>query len=227
MFVGHYSASFIAKGLEPRASLALLFVAAQFLDFVFFPLVLIGAEDLLIHENATASTHFLLPFMPWSHSVWAALIWPIAVFLFAIRFLRVGKTTALLLALITSSHWLLDLLVHDGDLAIWSIFDDDAIKLGMGLWHQALIAFLLECTLLILATLFYLKRSHSVNRLGKIGPIIFVSTLIIVQALFNFGPFVDVSHEVFAIAAFVTLVLFTLIAGFLDPNRLGGAQSEL
>ena len=75
MFVGHYAASFVAKGLEPRASLALLFIAAQFLDFVFFPLVLLGGEQLLLLPNATQSTHFELPFMPYSHSIWAGIFW--------------------------------------------------------------------------------------------------------------------------------------------------------
>jgi hypothetical protein len=227
MFVGHYSASFIAKGLEPRASLALLFIAAQFLDFIFFPLVLFNIEALDMHQNATASTHFFLPFMPWSHSLWAGAFWSLIVFIIAHRYLNTSKTTALLLSLVTLSHWLLDLIVHTPDLAVWRIFSIDSVKLGFGLWNQALVAFGLECMILIGAGIYYLKRTHATNKVGQYGPIIFLVVLVGIQAGNTFGPHIAMSEMQFSLVGLVTFSVFTIIAGILDSNRRGGGQSEL
>ena len=60
MFVGHYAASLALKRFEKRASLGVLFLAVQFVDIIFFPLVLLGIERLNIVENFTQSTHFEL-----------------------------------------------------------------------------------------------------------------------------------------------------------------------
>ena len=49
MFVGHYAASLALKRFEKRASLGVLFLAVQLVDIVFFPLVLLGVESLLVN----------------------------------------------------------------------------------------------------------------------------------------------------------------------------------
>ena len=74
MFVGHYAASLALKSVEKKASLGMLFLAVQFVDILFFPLVLLGVERMNIIENYTASTHFELVYMPYSHSLLAALM---------------------------------------------------------------------------------------------------------------------------------------------------------
>ena len=64
MFVGHYAASLALKKFETRASLGVLFLAVQLVDFLFFPLVLLGNERINIVENYTQSTYFQLEYMP-------------------------------------------------------------------------------------------------------------------------------------------------------------------
>lgn len=64
MFVGHYAASLGLKRFEKRASLGVLFLAVQFVDIVFFPLVLVGIERLNVVGHFTQSTHFELEYMP-------------------------------------------------------------------------------------------------------------------------------------------------------------------
>ncbi len=75
MFVGHYAASLALKKFEKRASLGVLFLAVQFVDILFFPLVLLGIERVNIVENFTQSTHFELEYMPYTHSLLASLLW--------------------------------------------------------------------------------------------------------------------------------------------------------
>jgi hypothetical protein len=117
--------------------------------------------------------------------------------------------------------------VHDSDLAIWRIFNLDAIKLGFGLWNKAIVAFILECGLLTLALIYYLKRTYPVNKTGKYGPACLLVLLIGIQAGMTFGPYIPMNKSVFATIALGAFLLFTLIAGFLDSNRHGVDQSEL
>ncbi len=69
MFVGHYAASLALKRFERRASLGLLFLAVQFVDILFFPLVVLGLERINLIENYTQSTHFELEYIP-THTAW-------------------------------------------------------------------------------------------------------------------------------------------------------------
>src|SRR4051812_33266835 len=69
VFVGHYSASFAAKRIDSRVPLWLLFLAAQFLDVVWSPLVMLGVERMRIVPGITASNALDLYYMPYTHSL--------------------------------------------------------------------------------------------------------------------------------------------------------------
>ena len=81
MFVGHYGVSFATKGLEPRIPLWLLFIAVQWLDVVWAPLVLLGVEKVRIVPGFTATNPLDLYYMPYTHSLVAALLWSAAAYL--------------------------------------------------------------------------------------------------------------------------------------------------
>ena len=107
--MGHYAASLALKGVEKNASLGMLFLAVQFVDILFFPFVLLGIERMNIIENYTASTHFELVFMPYTHSLLAAFLWAGAIYAI-IRFMPskwvVKKSSvALVIAIAVVSHW--------------------------------------------------------------------------------------------------------------------------
>ncbi len=120
MFVGHYAASLALKKFEKRASLGVLFLAVQFVDILFFPLVLLGIERMNIVENFTQSTHFELEYMPFTHSLLASMLWAGAAYVL-FRWVIVKKNSvALIVALAVFSHWLFDLVVHTPDLPLWS-----------------------------------------------------------------------------------------------------------
>jgi hypothetical protein len=50
MFVGHYSVAFAIKSDENRIPLWVLFVAVQFLDYIWATLVLLGIEKLRVRR---------------------------------------------------------------------------------------------------------------------------------------------------------------------------------
>lgn len=227
MFVGHCAAALFAKGIEPRASMALLFIVALFLDFALFAFVLMDIETLSVQENVTVSTHFLLESMPWSHSLLAALIWSVFTLLIAYHYFNVSRTTSVILVIVSLSHWVLDWIVHDSDLLISPFSQENGIRLGLGLWNNAIGTYLLECGILIAAFYYYIKRTHAINQLGKYGPIAFAICLITIQTNMIFGAYVQMSTQSFAISGLVSLLAFVLIAGFLDSHRRGGSRSHV
>jgi membrane-bound metal-dependent hydrolase YbcI (DUF457 family) len=219
MFIGHYSAALALKRVETNASLGLLFIAVQFVDILFFPLVLLGVERLNIIENFTQSTHFELEFMPYTHSLAASAVWALAAYLlWRLVPSKPGVSqnrVAIVFALAVFSHWILDLLVHTPDLPL---LGDSSPKLGLGLWNDALITFTLEAALLIAAVLFYLRGTKHTSTTGKYGVVAFAVVLIAANAFSIFGP----PPENLAFLAAMSMgsyFAFAVIALWLDRKR--------
>ena len=81
MFVGHYGVSFAAKKAEPSIPLWVFFIAVQLLDVLWAPFVLLGIEKVRIVPGITASNPLDLYYMPYTHSLLAAIGWSVAAFL--------------------------------------------------------------------------------------------------------------------------------------------------
>jgi hypothetical protein len=147
MFVGHYGASFAGKVAEPSVPLWALFVAVQFLDVLWAPFVLLGVEKARIVPGITASNPLDLYFMPYSHSLVAALLWSAGAYVVWRLWRRssTGRRAALVVAAAVFSHWVFDVVVHRPDLPLY----DDTAKIGLGLWNMPAAAFLLEGALLL------------------------------------------------------------------------------
>src|SRR5437762_11221781 len=75
MFIGHYGPSFAIKSLRPTIPLWLLFIAVQVVDVAWAVLVLLGVEKVRIVPGITASNPLDLYYMPYTHSLAAALLW--------------------------------------------------------------------------------------------------------------------------------------------------------
>ncbi|GLX78248.1 permease [Thalassotalea insulae] len=225
MFVGHYAVSLALKSVEKKASLGLLFIAVQFLDIVFFPLTLLGVEKFRLVENFTESSHFELLYMPFSHSLFAVILWTIAIFVL-IRYLLVYKSgkhfkVAAVLALAVFSHWWLDLIVHTPDLPLTFA---DANKYGFGLWQHAFATYLLEAVLLIFGLFFYMKSTANIEPtsgvLAKYGMPIFVVLLLAINVINIFGPLsAQDTNQSMAVSALAAYFILAVIAWWVDRKR--------
>jgi len=216
MYVGHYAASLALKRFEKRASLGVLFLAVQLVDILFFPLVVLGVERLNIVENFTQSTHFELEYMPYTHSLVAFLVWSgLAYALFRWVIVK-SHSVALVVALAVMSHWLLDVIVHTPDMPLWS---DASLKLGLGLWNNAVITYALEAILLLAGLWLYLRATRASTRTGKYGMGIFVLVLLLVNVVNIFGPLQGDSKVVLAATTLATYLLFAAVAFWLDTKR--------
>src|SRR6266542_4421631 len=113
MFVGHYGVSFTAKKAEPAIPLWVLFIAVQLLDVLWAPFVLLGIEKVRIVPGITASNPLDLYYMPYTHSLVAAIGWSVVgAAAYRVAAPSVTKRAAAVIGVAVFSHWVLDLLVH-------------------------------------------------------------------------------------------------------------------
>jgi hypothetical protein len=209
MFVGHYGVSFAAKRVAPVIPLWALFIAVQLLDVVWAPFVLLGIEKVRIVPGITASNPLDLYYMPYTHSLLAALLWAAAALLFCRLFVgwgRVGKA-ALIVALAVFSHWVLDLVVHRPDLPLY----DNTAKVGLGLWSLPVVAFLLEAGLLFGGIWQYFGTSSA----RRLRMMVFGLVMLAIQAYVFFGP-PPVSDKAAALTALAAYAVLAAVVARLE-----------
>ena len=215
MFVGHYAPSFAIKAIQPAIPLWLLFIAAQLVDIAWAVLVLLGIEKVRIVPGITASNPLDLYYMPYTHSLVAAVLWAVAAIVLCKPLRGVRKwSVAAWIGVAVFSHWILDFLVHRPDLPVY----DDALKVGLGIWDYPAIAFCLEALLLFGGMLMYLRRTEAINAVGRFGPPAFGIVLLAIHGYVFFGP-PPTSPDAAAITALVFYVLFAIAAQWLDRQR--------
>lgn len=212
MFVGHYAAAFAAKSCNTRLRLGLLFLAAQALDIVWASLVLAHVEHMRITPGFTASNPFDFYFMPYSHSLLAAVLWSCVVLLLSLPFLKLRG--ALWMAAVVLSHWFLDLAVHAPDLTLAG----GQRKLGFALWNHAIASIAIEFLLLLASAWWYASRTRPRSLGGRYGVAALVVMLIFVHLAVFFGPPLPSPEALTALALFGYL-FFAACAGWVDARR--------
>ena len=208
MFTGHYSVSFAAKTMEKRIPLWLLFIAVQFVDVLWSIFVLLGIEKVRIVPGITASNALDLYYMPYTHSLLGALCWSTFACLVCqlVPSLR-GRRTGLILGAAVFSHWILDLIVHRPDLALYGSVG----KMGFGLWNYRGAAFALEMAILFGGAAMLYRTAGHCGRL--VGFVIFLAALQIFGTFF-FPP--PPSDHAAAMTALVSYIVLALIAWWVD-----------
>ena len=68
------------------------------------------------------------------------------------------------------SHWLLDLLVHRGDLPILPGNIGNLPELGFGLWRYPVVSAGLECALVVVGAVLYYRRAAALPPSGSVSP---------------------------------------------------------
>lgn len=215
MFVGHYGPSFAIRAARPDVPLWLLFIAVQAVDIGWATLVLAGIEKVRIVPGFTAASPLDLYYMPFTHSLVAAILWSAAVAVVCrVLFRWKDWTGAAWVGVAVFSHWAIDLLVHRPDLPLWG----DNAKVGLGLWNHAGLSFALEAAVLGGGLLLYLARTRPLNAVGRYGPVLFVAAMLVLQGSMLFVP-PPASTTAFAVSALLSYLGFALIAGWIDGGR--------
>jgi len=181
VLVGHYSAAFLAKAIEPRLPLPILAIAVQLVDGLWAGLVLLGLEHLRVDPSLPSNPLDLYD-MPYTHSLVGALAWA-ALAAGAVFAWRREWLASLVVGGAVASHWLLDWVVHRPDLLLWS----GSAKHGLGLWNLPAFALLLELLLLIASAGVWLS-TRAVAGSRRRGVAVLVLALVATQIVLSLGP---------------------------------------
>jgi hypothetical protein len=215
MFVGHYGPSYAIKAAQPAIPIWSLFIAVQLVDVAWSVLILLEIEKARIVPGITASNPFDLFYMPYTHSLVAAILWSVAAGALCNVLFGLPKwPAAVWIGVAVFSHWVLDWVVHRPDLPLY----DDTVKVGLGIWNYPGIALTLEAFLLFGGMFIYMKRTTAVNVLGRIGPPVFGVLMIAIQTYIFFGP-PPTSPGELAMTALVSYLVFAVVIGWLDRQR--------
>jgi hypothetical protein len=224
MFIGHYGVSFAIKAREKSIPLWVLFVAVQFLDVFWAIFVLLGIEKVRIVPGFTATNPLDLYYMPYTHSLLGALLWSVlgfGLYRFVVSVREEGSgdgrlktAAAVLVGLAVFSHWILDLVVHNPDLALY----DNTYKMGLGLWNYPVISFALEIVILFGGMYLYMRSTTAANAIGKYGMFVLGIVLIAIQSVVFFGA-PPSSPNAAAVTALIAYLLFAAAAFWLERQR--------
>jgi hypothetical protein len=212
MFVGHYGVAFAAKSEKNKIPLWVLFIAVQFLDYIWATLVLLGIEKLRVIKGFTAGSMLDSYFHPYSHSLITAILWSvIAALIYKAVCGRHGrhynKSGPWIIGLAVFSHWVLDLIAHPRDLAIY----DNTWKVGFGLWNYRGPEFALEVALLAVGIVLYLAR-NAMPAIRRGTVIAFGLGLVIVQIGDTYVPRTPLTDKATVTGVWVFYTLFVLVA---------------
>jgi hypothetical protein len=117
------------------------------------------------------------------------------------------KSVAFIIGLAVFSHWILDLVAHPRDLAIY----DNTWKVGFGLWNYRDPEFALEVALLAGGIALYLTR-NAMPAIRKGAVIAFGIALVIVQIGDTYVPRTPLTDKATVMGVWIFYTLFVIIA---------------
>jgi len=186
MFAGHYAPALAAKALKRPPSLGAAFIAVQLVDIAWAGFILTGVEHARITPGFLALSDLELYDMPWTHSLVAALAWSaLGALVYALIDRKAGLQAALVIGALVFSHWLLDLIVHAPDLAL---YPGGAERFGFALWDNPPLWALAEIGLFVLCFAIYLRTTRPNGAIGRSAPWIVAALMLGALAFEKLGP---------------------------------------
>jgi hypothetical protein len=214
MFIGHFAVAFAAKRIAPAVSLGTLFLAAQLADLIWPVLVLLGVEVVEIRPGVTAMTPLDFVRYPYSHSLVALAAWSALLGGAWLLRHRTATSSALVVAAVALSHWLLDVISHRPDMPLTL---SGPTRLGLGLWNSIPATIVVEGLMFAAAVTIYARSTVADSRIGRVGLAALVAFLALVYLANAIGPPPPSATAV----AWTALAIWLLVAWawWVDRNR--------
>jgi hypothetical protein len=166
MIAGHFGFAAAVKSREPATPLWALMFATVWLDVVFVPLYLAGIETTEVVGHGHPGYGAAIIHADYTHSLAGMIV--LSAILGGLAGLLWGKRSAIVIGLVSASHWVLDLIVHRGDMPILPGNAGDLPLLGFGLWRYPLASFGVELALVLIgAWLYWRAASRVIKAEGK------------------------------------------------------------
>ena len=164
MFVGHFGLALAAKRLAPRASLAVLILAAQLADVVWPVLVALGIEQVRIDPGNTAFTPLDFVSYPYSHSLLLLVVWGLVLGVLTRTHVHARAAIPLIAGLVVS-HWVLDWITHRPDMPLFP----GGPHLGLGLWNSVPGTLAVELVMFAAGVWIYAGITRAKDAVGRWG----------------------------------------------------------
>ena len=175
MIAGHFGFAAMVKSRERSAPLWALMLATVWLDIVFIPLVLAHVETMQVLHHGYGG---LLIHADYTHSLIGMLV--ISAILGAMFLPAQGRRVAIVIALVSASHWVLDLVVHRPDMPLLPGNSGNFPYFGFGLWNHQPVAACVELILVTAGAILYWRAAKEVSvRAGKSETLTAVSAAMI------------------------------------------------
>jgi hypothetical protein len=155
---GHFGLAAVVKSCEQTAPLWALMLATVWLDIFFVPLMFAGIETTTPVNGVRAGYGKSIIHADYTHSLVgmvvlsAVLGWVIA--------LVCDRRVGVVVALVSASHWLLDIVVHRGDMPILLGGIGGLPRLGLGLWRYPDASAALELLFVLVGAWLYWRAAR-------------------------------------------------------------------
>jgi len=212
MGIGHLAVGFAAKRAVPRVPLALLVLAATFVDVLWGAAVLLGIEHARVAPGITKAMPFDLYDYPYTHSLLAGILWSLVFGGIYFRFQRYRAGAAMLGALVFS-HFVLDVISHRPDMPIFA----NGPYIGLGLWNSVPASILVEEAMAIAGFALYLRATRARNAGGRWGLAAFMVFVLVMGVVGYVAP-PPPSVEPLAAGNLLALI-FVLVLHAIDRQR--------
>jgi len=166
MVAGHFGFAAMVKSRERSAPLWALMLATAWLDILFVPLLMAHFESFdLIHKGYGG----LLIHADYTHSIVGMLV--LSAILGAMFLPKLGRRIALVIALVSASHWVLDLVVHRPDMPVLPRNIGGLPYLGLGLWNHPPVAACVELALVLVGAAMYWRAAREVSGKSRLASV--------------------------------------------------------
>ncbi len=167
MVAGHFGFAAAVKSRERQTPLWALMLACQWLDVVFVPLLVLGVEGLTPVPGTNGGYGRLIISADYTHSLIGALA--LSAVFGVVTAIPWGRRNGVVLGAVVFSHWVLDLVVHRGDMPILPGNAGQLPRLGFGLWKMPAASAAVELALILVGSYLLLAgrgRHGTIERSG-------------------------------------------------------------
>jgi hypothetical protein len=160
MIAGHFGFAAALKSRERATPLWALMLASVWLDVVFVPLYVAGIEttEPVVHGHHGYGAEII--HADYTHSLVGMIV--LSAILGGLAGLLWGRRSAIVIGLVAASHWVLDLIVHRGDMPILPGGAGALPRLGFGLWRYPTASLGVELALVLIGAWLYWRAASQV-----------------------------------------------------------------
>lgn len=161
MIAGHFGLAAAVKSRAKTVPLWSLMLATAWLDVIFVPLFLAGLEMIEVVPGTAGGFGQSIIHADWTHSLLGALV--LSGIIGAVGAGAWGRMAGWVLAGVSFSHWILDLVVHRADMPLLPANWGGWPRLGFGLWASPWIEIAVEAALVLGGAYLYWQSAKQVS----------------------------------------------------------------